>query len=144
MDSVLIKHNRSRACDRERSEDLMKFAFLLYILKRKLVSASKKVEAVRAKIAEKDFSILIGTAAGKPARSYTFSGGGVTSIGGANGKADVSLVWSDADTAFKIMSSGSNKATMKALQEGKLKIEGNAALALQFTAIVQEMMKKKK
>ena len=39
------------------------------------------------------------------------------------------------------MSSGSKEALMKAIQEGKLKIEGNGALALQFAAIMDEIMK---
>jgi hypothetical protein len=42
------------------------------------------------------------------------------------------------------MASGSNKATMKALQEGKLKIEGTGELALHFTGIIKAMMPPRK
>jgi hypothetical protein len=43
------------------------------------------------------------------------------------------MVWSDADTAFKVMSSKDLNKSMEALYEGKLRFEGDANQALWFT-----------
>ena len=55
--------------------------------------------------------------------------------------AEISLIWSDAATGFKVMAGGSNKAFMGALQDGSLKLQGDANLALTFIGVVGEMMK---
>ena len=119
----------------------MKFSLLLYALSKKLKSGSKKTGALQDKIKEKNFSIQIKTEDNKKARYFIFEDGKVLSKKGLHEKPLVSLVWSDSKVGFKTMVSGSGKAQMKALTEGKLKLEGDAQLALQFGAITKEIPK---
>ncbi|MBN1534109.1 MAG: SCP2 sterol-binding domain-containing protein [Spirochaetes bacterium] len=121
----------------------MKFSLLLFILSRKLKKAARKHPSFRDRLKEKDFTICIRTKDGAKARSFTFGNGAVTSVGSVAPNPAVSLVWEDAATAFAVMSKGSNEATMKALSEGKLKIEGDANFALWFSETVKQMMKLK-
>ncbi|MCP4138546.1 MAG: SCP2 sterol-binding domain-containing protein [bacterium] len=121
----------------------MKFSFLLYMLNKKLKGTAKKNESFKERLKEKDFTLLIKTEDGKRARYYTFNNGELISKSTDFPGASVSLIWADSATGFKTMSSGSNKATMQALQDGKLKIEGDAQLALWFTETVKQMMKAK-
>ncbi|HPL18839.1 MAG TPA: hypothetical protein PL180_19335, partial [Spirochaetota bacterium] len=72
---------------------------------------------------------------------FTFNNGGIESRRGDFPKAEISLVWKDAATAFRVMASGNNKAFMGALQDSSLKLQGDANLALAFTGVVTEMMK---
>jgi len=122
----------------------MKFTLLLFILSKKLKSAAKKKIAFQEKIKEHNASILIKTADNKRGRLFTFKDGTVTSTKGVAETFDLALIWSDADTGFKVMLNGSNRATMDALTNGKLKLEGKAELALWFTTVIKEMDKKEK
>ena len=117
----------------------MKFSMLLYVLGKKLKKGSKKNEEMIKKIAEKNYTIQIKTADDKIGRYYTFDSGKVLSKRGLHGSPSVSLIWSDASTGFSVLASGSGKASMKALQDGKLKLDGDAALALHFTEITKHI-----
>ncbi len=119
----------------------MKFSLLLFLLSHKLKKAMKKHKSFRDRLREKDFTMVIKTRDGKRGRSFTFGGGEVSSKRGDAGNPAVALVWEDAATAFSVMSKSSNEATMKALSEGKLKIEGDANYALWFSETVKQMMK---
>ena len=118
----------------------MRFSFLLFIIKTKMGAALVRKQGFREKAAEKDFTIQIMTADSKRGRWFKFEGGKITSSRGIHSSPDVSLVWSDASTGFNVMASGSNKATMAALQDGRLKLEGNGELAMHFTGVVKAMM----
>ncbi|PKL41234.1 MAG: hypothetical protein CVV44_00965 [Spirochaetae bacterium HGW-Spirochaetae-1] len=119
----------------------MKFSFLLYALKIKIQKAAKKSAEFKEHLKEKNFTLVIKTADGKRGRFFTFLNGDVISKKGDDTNANVSLIWKDADSAFKIMASGNNEETMKALQNGILKLEGDAQLALWFTGTIKMMMK---
>jgi len=117
----------------------MKFSVLLYFLFKKLKSKSARDSAFNEKLKEKDITILIKTEDGKRGRSFSLSGGDVSSQKGDCPKPDVALVWSDAATAFATMTSKDKDAAMNALSAGKLKLEGDGALALWFTGVVKEL-----
>lgn len=122
----------------------MKFSLLLYVLMKKLKSTAKKVPEFKNKLKEKNYTIVIRTEDGKRGRSFMFTNGDIASRRGDRPDADISLVWKDAATGFKVMASGKNKAFMGALQDGSLKLQGDANLALAFSGAIQEMMKRSK
>ncbi len=119
----------------------MKFSFLLYMLAKKLKSTAKKNPDFKKRLAEKDFTLQIRTEDNKKARFFTFTNGDVESKGALAENAQISLIWSDAATGFKTMTAKDGNASMKALQEGKLKLDGDAQLALWFTETIKQMMK---
>jgi hypothetical protein len=119
----------------------MKFSLLLFILKVVFKRTARKHESFRTKLKEKDYTLVIRTEDGKRGRYFTFTSGEIISGSGDKPGAEISLIWRDAATGFRIMSGGSNKAFMGALQDGSLKIAGDANLALTFMGVVGEMMK---
>ncbi len=119
----------------------MKFSLLLFILNIVFKRTAKKHESFRTKLKEKDYTLVIRTEDGKRGRYFTFKGGEIISGKGDRPGADISLVWRDAATGFRVMSGGNNNAFMAALQDGSLKITGDANLALTFMGVVGEMMK---
>ena len=121
----------------------MKFTLLLFILYRKLKKASKKNPEFKEFIKNEKTKVLIKTADGKRARLYIFDNGEISSRRGDQKQFDVALVWSDADTAFKVMSSKDINKSMEALYEGKLRFEGDANQALWFTGATTFLSEKK-
>ena len=120
----------------------MKFSLLLFVLNMIFKRTAKKHESFRTKLKEKNYTMVIRTEGGKRGRYFTFKDGEVISRKGDLPGAEISLIWKDAATAFKVMASGSNKAFMAALQNGTLKLQGDANLALFFTGVVTDMMKR--
>ena len=120
----------------------MRFSLLLFILKIKLKRTAKKFPDFKKKLMEKNYTMVIRTEDGKRGRFFTFKDGEIISRRGDFPGAEISLIWKDAATAFKVMASGSNKAFMGALQDGSLKLQGDANLALAFTGVVTDMMKR--
>jgi hypothetical protein len=121
----------------------MKFTLLLFILYRKLKKASKKNSEFKEYIKNEKVKVLIKTADGKRARLYIFNSGEISSLKGDQKPFDVALVWSDAGTAFKVMSSQDLNKSMDALYEGKLHFEGDANQALWFTGATTFLSEKK-
>jgi len=122
----------------------MKFALLLFILYRKLKKAAKKNPEFKEFIKNEKTKVLIKTADGKRARLFIFDNGEITSRTGDQEQFDVALIWSDADTAFKIMASEDLNQSMEALYEGKLRFEGNDQQALWFTGATTFLSEKKR
>ncbi len=102
----------------------MKFKILLFLLSATLKSASKKNHDFINYIRDRTLRAQIKTADNRQGRLYLFSGGTVSSIPGVH-EADFAMVWSDPDTAFKVMTSGNEEASLAALTEEKLLVEGN-------------------
>lgn len=119
----------------------MKFSLLLFVLNMIFKRTAKKHESFRTKLKEKDYTMVIRTEDGKRGRFFIFRGGEIISGKGDKAGAEISLIWRDAETGFKVMSGGNNQAFMGALQNGSLKIAGDANLALTFMGVVGEMMK---
>lgn len=120
----------------------MKFSLLLYGLLKMMQRKAKKVPEFRNKLKEKDYTILIKTEDGKKGRSYTFKNGEVSSRSGDRPDANISLVWKDAATGFRIMVKGKTKAFIAAIQDGSLKLQGDGNLVPVFLGVVKEMLKK--
>lgn len=119
----------------------MKFSLLLFGLFKLLQRTAKKDPGFKNKLKEKDYTVLIKTEDGTRGRSISFKGGELSSQAGDRPGADLSLIWKDAATGFKIMASGRTKAFMAALQDGSLKLQGDNALVGVFLNTVMEMMK---
>lgn len=102
----------------------MKFRLLLYILSLKLKSASRKNQAFIDYISDKKLKAQIKTADNRQGRLYIFDDGSIKSFPGVH-EADFAMVWSDPDTAFKVMTSGNEEASLAALTERKLVTEGS-------------------
>jgi len=118
----------------------MKLALLLYALYVKLARAARTNRAFKNYIGSIQLRILIKTADNKWGRVFVFDKGKVTSAAGANHPADATLVWSDANTAFKVMLAGSDEATFLAAANGKLKVEGMAYYIQWFNDAVKLVM----
>lgn len=122
----------------------MRFSLLLNILSMLLKRTAKKSPEFKKKLKEKNYTMVIRTADGSRARFFTFQDGEVISGKGDKQGAEISLIWKDPATGFKVMTSRNNQASMDALQNGSLKLQGDANLALFFMGVVKDMMKPKK
>jgi hypothetical protein len=119
----------------------MKLSIMLFVLVKIIKHAVKKYPALKSKAMEKDFSIIIKTEDGARGRYFSFTGGELTSRGNDLAGADITLAWKDADTGFRVMIAQSNKAFVKAIQDGSLKVQGDINMIPQFMAIVKGAMK---
>lgn len=119
----------------------MKLKLLLFILSHKLKKAALKNAAYRSYLGGMQVKIMIKTADGKQGRLFVFDRGKVTSCTGGMHPYDAALVWSDSDTAFKVLSSGSDEQTFLAAAKGRLKIDGMAAYVQWFNDGVKLVMK---
>lgn len=103
----------------------MKFKLLLFILSRKLKKASKSIPAFKDFIKNKNVKVLMKTADGKQGRAFILRNGTVNSSSSDFSNADTAFVWSDGDTAFKVLSCGNDEAIIASMTEKKLWSEGN-------------------
>ena len=97
--------------------------------------------AYRSFLGGMQVKIMIKTADGKHGRLFIFDRGNLSTLTGGVHPYDAALVWSDSDTAFKVMSSGSDEQTFLAATKGKLKIDGMAAYIQWFNDGVKLVMK---
>lgn len=119
---------------------MMKFRLLLLILYGKMKWAAKRNKAFREYIKNKQLKVAIKTANNEQGRVYVFNRGSISSIPGNRETSDVAMVWCDADTGFKIMTCGNDEASLAALTEKKLIIEGNFKEFMWFAAALAKMM----
>jgi len=119
----------------------MKLRLLLFILYQKLKRAAAKSAAYRSFLGGMQVKIMIKTADGKHGRLFIFDRGKLSSLAGGTHAYDAALVWSDAGTAFKVLSSGSDEQTFFAAAKGQLKIDGMAAYVQWFNDGVKLVMK---
>ncbi len=117
----------------------MKLRLLLLILAAKLRRAAGRNRSFREFIRNKKARIVIRTAAGGEGRLFVFDAGKVSSRRGTGAAADAAMVWTDAGTGYRVMSSGDEEATIAALTERKLVIEGDYKQFLWFSAAVAKM-----
>ena len=119
----------------------MKLRLLLFILYQKLKKAATKNAAYRSFLGGMQVKIMIKTADGKHGRLFIFDRGKLSTLTGGVHPYDAALVWSDSNTAFKVMSSGSDEQTFLAAANGNLKIDGMAAYIQWFNDGVKLVMK---
>jgi len=119
----------------------MKFILLLFVLAQKLKAASKKNNAYRKHLGIMQIKVLIKTADGKSGRLFIFDKGDFSSVSGVHHQSDVALIWADAGTAFKVMTSKTGDAdTFRAAAEGKVRVEGMVPYLQWFTDGVKLVM----
>ena len=117
----------------------MKLRLLLLILAAKLKRAARHNRPFREFVRNKKARVLIRTAGGGEGRLFVFDEGKVSSSRGADGAADVAMVWADAETGYRVMSCGDEEASIAALTERKLVIEGDYKQFMWFSAAVAKM-----
>ncbi len=111
----------------------MRFSFLLLGLYVLLKRAARHNRAFRNHVGNtRGVRILIRTADCEHGRLFVFDRGSVSSRRGARHACDAAIVWADADTAFRVMTSGSDEASFLAAAEGKMKLDGQAVFAQWF------------
>ena len=86
-------------------EVLMRLRLLLFILYQKLKSAAKKNAAYRSFLGNMQVKVMIKTADGKHGRLFIFDKGKLSTLTGATHPYDAAIIWSDPNTAFKVLSS---------------------------------------
>jgi hypothetical protein len=112
----------------------MKFILLLFILAQKLKSAAKKNTAYRKHLGIMQLRVLIKTADDTIGRLFIFDKGAFSSVSGALHPCDVALIWTDAGTAFRVMTSKTGDAdTFRAAAEGKVRVDGMVPYLQWFT-----------
>ena len=120
----------------------MKFNLLLFILAKKLKAAAKSNPNYKKHLGLMQIKVLIRTANGKIGRLFIFDRGSFKSVSSAGDQADVALIWADAATAFRVMTSKTSDAdTFQAAAEGKVRIEGMVPYLQWFTDGVDLAMK---
>jgi hypothetical protein len=119
----------------------MKFTLLLFVLAQKLKTAAKKNTAYRKHLGIMQIRVLMKTEDGKIGRLFVFDKGVFSTESGAHHPCDVALVWADAGTAFRVMTSKTGDAdTFKAAAEGKVRVEGMVPYLQWFTDGVKLVM----
>jgi hypothetical protein len=119
----------------------MKFKLLLFILAQKLRFAAKNNTAYRKHLGIVQIRVLINTSDGKIGRLFIFDNGNFSSASGTHHQSDVALVWADAETAFRVMTSKTGDAdTFRAAAEGKVRVEGMVPYLQWFTDGVKLVM----
>lgn len=118
----------------------MKFNLLLFLLSGKLKGAAKRNPVFKEYIHGKTLQALIKTADNKQGRLYLFQDGSVSSVPGAeHDGVDCAMVWSDPDTAIRVMTSGNDEAWLAALTERKLVAQGSYKDFAWFTRALSKM-----
>lgn len=112
----------------------MKFTLLLFILALKLKAAAKKNTAYRKHLGIMQIRVLIKTADDKRGRLFIFDRGAFSSVSGTHHHCDTALVWADAGTAFRVMTSKTGDAdTFRAAAAGKVRVDGMVPYLQWFT-----------
>lgn len=124
----------------------MKFWLMLLVLGWRLRWLAWRNADFRQAIAGKDMVMQWRTQAGHPSRWFQFSNERVVARGGLHPKADVALNFQDAAyAAATLIEAGKNQMVfMQGMQEGKIKIEGNAGELMWFMTLMKYIMPKKK
>ncbi len=118
----------------------MKFKLLLLILYGKMRIAARMNKTFKDYIRNKRLRVAIRAAKEDLGRVYVFDQGGISSIPGTLEKPDVALVWCDADTGFRIMTCKNEEASLAAMTEKKLVIDGNFKEFMWFSTALAKMM----
>lgn len=113
----------------------MKMTLLLMALGIKLQASALLNKEFRKKTRYNNRIIVIRTADGRHSHTYLFRNNMVLHHPGGSKNATVELVWSDPETALKVMLSKEELDTFSAMGKGELVVNGNFQDALWFTEI---------
>lgn len=110
----------------------MKFSILLYGFYMLMRFTAWRHQSFKTRLNERDFTMTIKTRDGSRSRSFAARGGVVSSTNGVPDASDFALVWSDAGAGFRYLTAMKLGALMKAVKNGSLKLEGDAAALTWF------------
>jgi len=124
----------------------MKFWLILLILGWRMRWLAWRNEEFRSKLASKDMVMQWRTKVGPPARSYHFLPNRIIPRAGLHPKPTVTLSFEDASYAVNtLMQASKNQMVfMQGMQEGKIKIEGDASQLMWFMTLMKYLAPKKK
>jgi hypothetical protein len=124
----------------------MKFWLILLVLGWRMRWLAWRNPDFRAKLANKDMVMQWRTKAGTPARSFHFLPNQVVPRSGLHPKASVTLSFDNATYAVEtLMQASKNQMVfMQGMQEGKIKIEGDASQLMWFMSLMKYLAPKKK
>ncbi|PTW60891.1 3-hydroxyisobutyrate dehydrogenase-like beta-hydroxyacid dehydrogenase [Breoghania corrubedonensis] len=117
----------------------MKLSLLLFALSMKLRFARRNNELLRSRLQARTASIWIQTEDHRVGRVFVLGKGQVFTRSGGRGDADVTMIWKDADIAFKAMTSRDPQAVARALETADLRLVGDASVAQWFASLIQAM-----
>jgi hypothetical protein len=120
----------------------MKFQLLLFILYKKLAKAAAGNDRFQNFIRNKQLKFVIRTRSGAQGRLFIFENGKISSSSNIRAGCDAAMVWCDGNTAFKVMASGNEEASVAALTEKKLLAEGDFKEFMWFSRALDIMMGK--
>ncbi|MCC1496067.1 hypothetical protein [Alcanivorax sp. 1008] len=124
----------------------MKFWLILLILGWRMRWLAWRNEEFRSKLAGKDMVMQWRTRVGPPARSFHFLPDRIIPRHGLHPTPTVTLSFEDASYAVDtLMQAGKNQMVfMQGMQEGKIKIEGDASQLMWFMTLMKYLAPKKK
>jgi len=120
----------------------MKYQLLLYVLYKKLARAARKDSKFMDFVKSKRLKFTIKTSRDGKGRQYIFNNGRISSTSRIAEQGDAAMVWCDPATAFKVMTSKNDEASVAALSEKKLQVEGNFKEFMWFSRALDIMMGK--
>lgn len=117
----------------------MKFQVLLYILHIKLLLAAAQNGRFKKFIKNKHLSFAIKIKNSTKGRKYIFKNGKISSSSADINACDAAMAWADMETAFKVMASGNQEASVAALTERTLTVEGDLKEFMWFSRALEIM-----
>ncbi|HLR17207.1 MAG TPA: hypothetical protein VK099_04980 [Alcanivoracaceae bacterium] len=116
----------------------MLFRLVLWLLALRLRWLGKRHPEVQKRLQNQQVVMQWRTVKGKPARWFYFTPAGVTSKAGLHPKAQTSINFKDAGTAMDVLKRASKNqmAFMEAMQQGDVRIEGDAGKLMWFMSLM--------
>ena len=122
-----------------KGNEYMKFSMLLFAMSFGIRVSSLRFPSFKKRLAEKNYTGLITTKDRTVSRYFSFENGKFRSKGKLHGNPSFSMIFCDAEYAFRVLSSGSKLRFMKAIGNGSLKFEGDPAIAIFFLETLETM-----
>jgi hypothetical protein len=124
----------------------MKFWLILLILGWRMRWLAWRNEEFRGKLAGKDMVMQWRTKVGPPARSFHFLPNRILPRAGLHPKPTVTLTFENAAYAVDTLMQASKNQTvfMQGMQDGKIRIEGDASQLMWFMSLMKYLAPKKK
>lgn len=123
----------------------MRFWLILLLLGWRLRWLAWRNAEFREKLTGKDMVMQWRTKVGTPARSFHFLPNRIIARGGLHSKPTVTLSFDSADYAVAtLIEAGKNQMVfMQGMQEGRIRIEGDASQLMWFMTLLKYVMPKK-
>lgn len=123
----------------------MKFRFLLWMMARMLVKASKVNPRMQEQLAGKELCFSLLTLDAKVARSFHVRDGRISSHAGLTDSPTFTMGFRDAAFGYSVMTAKNKQlAFMQGIQSKDIKIEGDTAQVMWFQGLFKYAKPKKK